>query len=41
MSLVSEQDGPKVVLATFLDYHIGSGSGSKPIRCPIGGPGHK
>jgi len=28
-----------VVLATVPDRHFGSGSGSKPNRCQIGGPG--
>jgi len=28
-----------IVLATVPDHHFGSGSGSKPNRCQIGGPG--
>ena len=27
------------MLATVPDRHFGSGSGSEPIRCQIGGPG--
>jgi len=31
----------EVVLATVPDRHFGSGSGSKPNRCQIGGPGRQ
>ena len=29
----------RLVLATVPDRHLGSGSGSEPNRCQIGGPG--
>jgi len=32
---------PTVVLATILDRHFGSGSGSKPNRCQNGSPGRQ
>jgi len=34
-------DAPLIVLATVPDHHFGSGSGSKPNRCQIGGPGRQ
>jgi len=30
-----------LMLATVPDHHFGSGSGSKPNRCQIGGPGRQ
>jgi hypothetical protein len=35
----TRQDKTRRVLATVADRHFGSGSGSEPNRCQIGGPG--
>jgi len=36
-----ECDSLALVLAMVPDRHFGSGSGSKPNRCQIGGPGRQ
>ena len=41
MELAKERAHLDVVLATVPDRHFGSGSGSKPNRCQIGGPGRQ